>query len=280
MDWLDEERGKGLLWEESRLVEAALQAVFGDYLLQIGVWGPENLFLKSARTRQCYILADTLNPSASLVSSADCLAIASDSIDAVLLPHALETSADPHQLLREIDRVLRPEGHLIVLGFNSPSWWLLRQRLSDGGFLPGIDRFLGEHRLNDWLQLLGFTVTQTRFYHPASAVDRLVSDPGSSNPPLDTIAHQAWWRKNLLRRPSEQRGILRTMRSWRYWRVAAACYMVVARKEVMNIVPMRPQRFSRRQLARGLVRPSARASAPVKQIHGRWRVRHSSDKGI
>ena len=116
MDWLDEERGKGLLWEESRLVEAALQAVFGDYLLQIGVWGPENLFLKSARTRQCYILADTLNPSASLVSSADCLAIASDSIDAVLLPHALETSADPHQLLREIDRVLRPEGHLIVLG--------------------------------------------------------------------------------------------------------------------------------------------------------------------
>ena len=45
MDWLDEERGKGLLWEESRLVEEALDAVFGDYLLQIGAWGPGNLFL-------------------------------------------------------------------------------------------------------------------------------------------------------------------------------------------------------------------------------------------
>ena len=263
MDWLDEERGKGLLWEESRLVEEALDAVFGDYLLQIGAWGPENLFLKSARTRQRYIVADTLNTPASLVSSSDYLAIASDSIDAVLLPHTLETSSDPHQWLREIDRVLRPEGHLIVLGFNSPSWWLLRQRLSDGGFLPGIDRFVGEHRLNDWLQLLGFRITQTRFYHPASTVDRLVSDPGAANPTLDTITQQGWWRKNLLRRPSEQRGMLRTMRSWRYWRVAAACYMVVARKEVMNVAPMHPQRFSRRQLAGGLVHPSTRTSARV-----------------
>jgi len=89
----------------------------------------------------------------------------------------------------------------------------------------------------------------------------LVSNSGASNRALDTNTQQGWLRKNILRRPPEQRGMLGTMRSWRYWRTAAACYMVVARKEVMNVAPISLQRFSRRQLAGGLVRPSARTSA-------------------
>ena len=261
MDWLSDQRGKGLLWEESRLVAQALDSVFGDYFLQIGAWGPADAFLKSARTRSRYLVTNEPGKSAALIMSTAHLGIASDSIDAVLLPHTLETSSDPHQLLREIDRILRPDGHLIVLGFNSPAWWSVRQRLSDGEFLPGIDRFVGEHRLVDWLQLLGFRTMQSRFYHPAKPVDRVLAGADEDN--LASMSGRSWWREKLLRRPAEQRGMLRSMRGWRYWRVSAACYMVVARKEVIAMTPIRQRRFSRPQLVGGLVNPSASRSARV-----------------
>ncbi len=55
-----------------------------------------------------------------------------DSIDLVFLPHTLEFSADPHQVLRETERVLIPEGRVIILGFNPLSslglWRLFRRR--------------------------------------------------------------------------------------------------------------------------------------------------------
>jgi len=261
MDWLSDERGRGLLWEESRLVAKALDSVFGDYFLQIGTWGPADVFLKSARTRSRYLVANEIGKSGALVMNSTHLAIASDSIDAVLLPHTLETSTDPHQLLREIDRILRPDGHLIVLGFNAPAWWSVRQRLSDGGFLPGIDRFVGEHRLVDWLQLLGFRATQSRFYHPAKSVDRVLA--GSDEADVEPLAGGSWWREKLLRRSAEQRGMLRIMRGWRYWRFTSACYMVVARKEVIAMTPIRQLRFTRPRLVGGLVNPSASRSTRV-----------------
>jgi SAM-dependent methyltransferase len=261
VDWLSDERGKGLLWEESRLVSKALDAVFGDYFLQIGAWGPADAFIKSARTRSRYLVATELGKAGNLVMNSAHLGIASGSIDAILLPHTLETSNDPHQLLREIDRILRPDGHLIVLGFNAPAWWSVRQRLSDGEFLPGIDRFVGEHRLVDWLQLLGFRTTKSHFYHPAKAVDRVLA--GAHEHDSTLVAEGSWWRKSLLRRPAEQRGMLRIMRGWRYWRLTSACYMVVARKEVITMTPIRQPRFTRPRLVGGLVNPSASRSTRV-----------------
>jgi SAM-dependent methyltransferase len=45
------------------------------------------------------------------------------------MAHALEFHDDPHQILREVERVLIPEGELIITGFNPISIWGLRQRL-------------------------------------------------------------------------------------------------------------------------------------------------------
>jgi SAM-dependent methyltransferase len=97
----------------------------------------------------------------------------------VLLPHALELSHDPHTALREVARVLVPEGRVVITGLNPASLWGLRQRRSrlyrrlSGGrgrsFLPDVNEFIGYWRLRDWLRLLNFEMDDAQFgcYRPA-----------------------------------------------------------------------------------------------------------------
>ena len=94
----------------------------------------------------------------------EALPVASDSVDAVLLPHTLETDNDPHAVLREVARVLVAEGQLLVLGFSAVGTWGARHRLSSEGFPPGLARLISESRVRDWFALLGFEITAVRRY--------------------------------------------------------------------------------------------------------------------
>ena len=93
-----------------------------------------------------------------------------NSLDLVVLPHALELSPDPHATLREFERVLVPEGRAIITGLNPLSLWGLRQRRVRiyrrlgwaQSFLPQ-DELIGYLRLRDWVRLLGFEVEIGRF---------------------------------------------------------------------------------------------------------------------
>ena len=97
--------------------------------------------------------------------------------DLVVLPHTLDLSQDPHATLREVYRVLVPEGKVVVCGFNPASWWGLRQRWDhtaqrlgmNSGFLPQAGEFIGYWRLRDWMRLLGLEIQGGRFgcYRPA-----------------------------------------------------------------------------------------------------------------
>lgn len=90
--------------------------------------------------------------------------IMTDAVDAIVLPHTLELARDPHQVLREADRSLIPDGHLVITGFNPRSLWGLRRVLSrKRGTLPWSARFRSISRIKDWLGLLGFDVLQSRF---------------------------------------------------------------------------------------------------------------------
>ena len=94
------------------------------------------------------------------------LPFASESIDLIVLPHVLEFAADPHQILREIDRVLRPEGRLVISGFNPASLWGARQyisRLIGSPYLPRDGQFISLIRIKDWLQLLNFSMDRGHF---------------------------------------------------------------------------------------------------------------------
>jgi ubiquinone/menaquinone biosynthesis C-methylase UbiE len=95
-----------------------------------------------------------------------------ESLDLVVLPHTLELARDPHDTLREVERVLVPEGRVVIVGFNPASLWglrqsagHLRQRLGLGGrlYLPSDGEFIGYPRVRDWLRLLGFEVERGRF---------------------------------------------------------------------------------------------------------------------
>ena len=99
------------------------------------------------------------------------------SLDLVVLPHTLELNVDPHATLREVDRVLVPEGRVVICGLNPASLWGLRQRRANltrrlgigEPYLPDTGEFIGYWRMRDWLRLLGFEVESSRFgcYRPA-----------------------------------------------------------------------------------------------------------------
>ena len=97
-------------------------------------------------------------PGAALIAEPAALALQSDSVDVMLLPHTLEFEPDPHEVLREVVRVLRGEGELLVLGFEPLGSWSLRNAFTRGGCPPGLRRTISESRLADWLKLLGFEV--------------------------------------------------------------------------------------------------------------------------
>lgn len=102
----------------------------------------------------------------SFLGDFDAVPLASSSVDLVVLPHTLEWAGDPHLCLREVERVLVPEGHVLIAGFNPASSWGWRQwashrrwgPLTPSPFLPDAGEFLGPRRLRDWLKLLSFEV--------------------------------------------------------------------------------------------------------------------------
>jgi SAM-dependent methyltransferase len=94
------------------------------------------------------------------------LPFASQSLDLVVLPHVLEFAAEPHQVLREVERVLIPEGQVIICGFNPASLWGVRQgmgRITSSDYLPAAGEFISMPRLKDWLKLLNLGVTRSHF---------------------------------------------------------------------------------------------------------------------
>ena len=100
------------------------------------------------------------------------LPFASQSLDLVVMPHVLEFAAEPHQVLREVERVLIPEGQLIICGFNPASLWGLRQgvgRMTGSHYLPIAGEFISMPRMKDWLKLLNLGVSRSHFgcYAPA-----------------------------------------------------------------------------------------------------------------
>ena len=130
-----------------------LTDIFGFNAVQIGL--PEHDYLHGNRMPFRFRCA----PRAAVETIADFhhLPFASNSLDLVVLPHVLEFDADPHRILREVERVLVPEGQVVVTGFNPFSLWGLkrriRQRSSDA---PWNGRYISVLRLKDWFALLGF----------------------------------------------------------------------------------------------------------------------------
>jgi SAM-dependent methyltransferase len=148
-----------LEWERVQF-DLATEDVFGYRAAQMGLHQVD--FLRANRIPFRFTLA--LEHGAALAADPMQLPLASQSVDLLVLPHALESTADPHLVLREAERVLIPEGQLVISGFNPLSLWRLRQLIArKGSGAPWDERFIGLLRLKDWLHLLGFELNGGRF---------------------------------------------------------------------------------------------------------------------
>jgi SAM-dependent methyltransferase len=86
------------------------------------------------------------------------LPLAAESVDLVVVQHVLEFASDPHPLLRELDRVLMPEGHVVLMSFNPWSFWGVHRWLNPQAKAPWFGQAIGRQRVHDWLALLGYDV--------------------------------------------------------------------------------------------------------------------------
>jgi SAM-dependent methyltransferase len=232
--WLDSPLGRAVIDLERELLRAALADVFGFELLQIGAWGRGGELSASARTQNRRWIAPQASGPGAVRASYDALPVASGSVEAVLLPHTLEYAPNPHELLREVDRVLRGEGQVLVCGFSPLGPWGLRHRLSHGRFPPPAQRLLGEGRLRDWLTLLGFELAGTRRYLFAPPWQRRRRGDG------------AGWL--------ERRGPMMAP-------PLAGAYLVRACKRVRCVTPIRPTWSRPRTVVGGIAEPTPRNAA-------------------
>lgn len=176
-----------LSWEQP-VLDKAVEDIFGYHALQFGLSGIQAL--SNNRMANRWLVLDRVTPVKSsdelaietlqpnLYTRFDALPFPDQSIDLVILPHTLDLSADPHATLREVVRVLVPEGKVIITGINPTSLWgLLQRRINfsrrfgdKAQFLPlGEGSLIGYWRLRDWLRLLDLTISSGSFgcYRPA-----------------------------------------------------------------------------------------------------------------
>ena len=209
-DWAVTPLGQSVLSEERTALRNFLPAMRGTVAVQVGSNG-DTPYLDTCHFPHRFILS--FNSSDPVVDDADfqyissypnVLPFESNSVDLCLLPHALDFSPAPHELLREVDRVLVSGGHAVVLGFNPYSMWGIRKLFSAHGTqAPWNGQFISMRRMRDWLRLLDFDINAgTMLYY---------------RPPVSSKSMQA--RLSFLDSAGN-----------RWWPMLAAVHLLVAQK--------------------------------------------------
>lgn len=252
--------GQALLeWEQAQM-DRLVADVFGFHALQLGL--PEVDALRANRMQHRWLALDAAyegwtppempltletigacGTTAHLRCDFESLPFPSNSLDLVVLPHALELAHDPHHTLREVERVLMPEGRVVIAGFNPASLWGLWQRMGRWG----VDRalvlpqgeFIAYWRLRDWLRLLGMEVDTGcfGFYRP------MLREP------------QWWQRLQWMERAGD-----------RWWPVLGAVYFVVAIKRARG---MRLVGKIKRHRVPASAAPAVVANRHIQSVEGR-----------
>ncbi|MGB5473017.1 MAG: methyltransferase domain-containing protein [Gammaproteobacteria bacterium] len=164
-NWYQRPLGQQLAAAEAAALAAQLPMLFGYHMVVIDPpWGQCRLDDSRIPHHVIQSVGPLTQPGVGLSADTENWPIMTDSIDAIVLPHTLELSNNPHQVLREADRSLIPDGHLVILGFNPFSLWGLRRKLTRrSNTMPWGARFQSLHRIKDWLGLLGFDTLHSHY---------------------------------------------------------------------------------------------------------------------
>ncbi len=240
-------------WERS-FMALAVADVFGFHALQLGL--PELDALATNRMPHRWLANETPHPKATVVTDFAALPFPASSLDLVVLPHALELTADPHTALSEVARVLVPDGRVVICGFNPMSLWGFRQQRArlyqrlgvNRLFLPQNGEFISYLRCRDWLRLLSFEIQAGHFgcYRPAM-----------SN--LSWLHRFAWMDKA----------------GARWWPFFGAVYGLIAVKRVRGMTLLNPAWSAPRILANApvSVANSAGSHRAVRQTFQKQKMR-------
>jgi SAM-dependent methyltransferase len=206
--WLETPQGRYVeSWEQAKL-DMLLADIFGFNAVQVGF--PQLDYLRA--NRMPFRIACCDRSGVGVRSDAHHLPFATNSIDLVVLPHILEFDPLPHQILREVERVLVPEGSVVVTGFNPFSLWGVRRLFTGrGGPPPWRGRYLSVPRLRDWFALLGMETRGGAF--------------GCYAPP---VVQEKWLKRWRFMEPAGDR----------WWPIAGSVYVVQAikRQHGMRVV--------------------------------------------
>ena len=239
--WYRSALGAEVALIEGDCAQRLLANTFGYYLVQIGASEGFGAALAASRIRHRIRLsgarsADVVQGS-TVVSDPTALPLAPASIEASLRPLVLEDSSPTRAILSEVERVLIPEGRLILLGFNPLSLWGL------GCLWPSARRrapWNGHWRLaaqvERWLTELGFEIESR---------ERALFCP-------------------LFVSPNGRRCLAAESLGRRFWPLFGGLYVIRAVKRVAPLTPIKPYRARRcTLLPGGAVRPTTRGTGHV-----------------
>ncbi len=207
--WYESLAGQQALAHLDEYIAGYLSAIFGYYCLNIGALSDREEFFENSRISAGFSMGvdETKN---NIIAVPEQLPIAADNIDLVIASHVLECSQNPHQVLREIDRVLVPDGHCILIGFNPHT-------------LRGIKRFLASSKKNDkrykmrsvshvrdWFSLLGFETLKVNYvgFRPTIKNEKI----------FNKMAWMEKWGEKL-------------------WPLLGSLYIIHAQKKVVSMTP-------------------------------------------
>ncbi|OQX09181.1 MAG: hypothetical protein BWK73_23425 [Thiothrix lacustris] len=225
-DWYATAAGQNTLARVQSIVSRMSADIFGYYALETGALAGQHSFLQESRVASQFSLGILPGEPASIVGTPEQLPFALNNLDLVIASHALDCTGSPHQVLREIERVLVPEGHCILIGFNPISFKGLAQLRY--WFTPKARpcQFYTTFRVREWLSVLGFEVCETvsAGFCPVLGGDYLFK--------------QGRWLDRL---------------GNHYRLMTGNVYIIHAQKKVSNMTPLLPSRKVKQVLRPGMV---------------------------
>lgn len=209
--WQELPNGKSILSNIEQVLAPWWPKFFGYHLLKLGALSGAITSDLCPIKHQLTLLSE--REGSNLVGEIDDLPLLEHSVDVCVLSHALEFSLDPHHVVREANRVLIPNGYLIITGFNPFSLAGFNQFVPHRRKkTPWNERLFSPMRVKDWLHLMGFEIQLDRRFIYSSLHGHL----------SDGIIARKW------------RKLAET-----YFPSLGSVYVIIAKKRVLPLTPIK-----------------------------------------
>ena len=231
-DWYSTNLGSSVLASIKSHIDTVTPNIYGYQALQLGQIAPAvDLLEKSELLRKQSLDFDSDTNNIHIQANPCELPIASDHVNLLTMMHILEFASDPHQALREVDRVLTADGHLIIIGFTPHGLWGLSKTVRYWKKeTPWNGKFYSHWRITDWLRLLNFHICECRAFY--------------LRPPLQSAAIRD--KLHFIEKGEKFLPLLGNI------------HMIVARKKTYPLKPIRPYWRSRAKVIKKQIPETAR----------------------